>query len=112
MAQKVLALLQDDLDGSEAQETVGFGLDGVTYQIDLNNDHAAELRAVLDPFITAGRRIRGQRSHAVRITNPTKVDTPADPMAVRAWAASNKISVPSRGRIPAAVVAQFHKAGH
>ena len=31
MAQKVQVLLVDDLDGSEATETVSFGLDGVSY---------------------------------------------------------------------------------
>ena len=35
MAQKVQVLLVDDIDGGTADETVTFGLDGVTYEIDL-----------------------------------------------------------------------------
>jgi hypothetical protein len=112
VVQKVLTLLQDDIDGSEAQETVEFSLDGVTYQIDLNEDHAAELRALFSPFLESGRRIQGRRSRAVRVKQPTTVDMPAVPAAVRAWATANKIPVPTRGRIPAAVTAQFHEAGH
>jgi hypothetical protein len=110
VAQKILVLLQDDLDGSEAQETIEFGLDGITYQIDLNDDHAAELRALLGPFTIAGRRLKGKRRRP--IARPTVVNTPADPAAVRAWATANKISVPARGRIPSAVITRFHEAGH
>jgi len=40
MAQKTLILLQDDLDGSEAAETVSFGLDGKSYEIDLSEKNA------------------------------------------------------------------------
>ena len=36
MAQKVQILLLDDIDGTEASETVQFGLDGANYEIDLN----------------------------------------------------------------------------
>ena len=44
MAQKVNIILVDDLDGSEATETVSFGLDGASYEIDLNDGNAAALR--------------------------------------------------------------------
>jgi Lsr2 len=44
MAQKVSVLLVDDIDGSDAHETIKFGLDGTHYEIDLNSDHAQELR--------------------------------------------------------------------
>ena len=36
MAQKVQTLYVDDLDGSEAEGTIRFGLDGTEYEIDLN----------------------------------------------------------------------------
>ncbi|MDP9696140.1 UNVERIFIED_ORG: hypothetical protein J2X79_003719 [Arthrobacter globiformis] len=36
MAQKRVVILEDDLDGSEASETMKFGLDGREYEIDLN----------------------------------------------------------------------------
>ena len=44
MAQKIQTLFIDDLDGSAAEGTVRFGLDGTEYEIDLNAGHAQELR--------------------------------------------------------------------
>jgi Lsr2 len=44
MAQKIQTLFVDDLDGSEAEGTVRFGLDGTEYEIDLNARHSRELR--------------------------------------------------------------------
>ena len=44
MAHKVSVLLVDDIDGSEAGETISFGLDGTRYEIDLHGEHAQELR--------------------------------------------------------------------
>ena len=48
MAQKVSVLLVDDIDGSEASETVSLGLDGTRYEIELNSEHAQELRGQLE----------------------------------------------------------------
>jgi hypothetical protein len=56
MAQKVQTLFVDDLDGSEAERTVRFGLDGTEYEIDLNAKHATELRNALARYVEAGRR--------------------------------------------------------
>lgn len=57
MAQRVQITLEDDLDGSEASETVTFGLDGTTYEIDLNDKNAATLRDALATYVTAGRKV-------------------------------------------------------
>ena len=40
MSSKVLVVLEDDLDGSKASETVTFALDGTQYEIDLNDQNA------------------------------------------------------------------------
>ena len=69
MAQKVNIVLVDDLDGSEATETVTFGLDGTTYEIDLNDGNAAALRDALSGYIGHGRKVgaaprRGRRAAA------------------------------------------------
>ena len=53
MAQQVSVTLVDDLDGSEAAETVSFGLDGRAYEIDLSVDNAARLRDAIAPFVAA-----------------------------------------------------------
>jgi hypothetical protein len=47
VAQKIQTLFIDDLDGSQAEGTVRFGLDGTEYEIDLNAGHAQALRDAL-----------------------------------------------------------------
>ena len=66
MAQKVQTLFVDDLDGSEAEGTIRFGLDGASYEIDLSADHAEELRSMLAPYAKAGRRITGAGRRTTR----------------------------------------------
>jgi hypothetical protein len=53
MAQKVQTLFVDDLDGSEAEGTVRFGLDGTEYEIDLNAQHGRQLRDALARYVAA-----------------------------------------------------------
>jgi hypothetical protein len=55
MAQKVQYLLVDDVDGGEAEETVTFALDGVSYEIDLNAENAESLRESVATWIGHGR---------------------------------------------------------
>ncbi len=116
MAQRTVIRLVDDLDDAEivdgAGETVSFGLDGRRYEIDLTNDHADELRATLDRYVRAARKVGGRQNRA-RAT-VAKATAPADysPQAVRAWAKANKIKVSPRGRIPQSVVDQFRAAGN
>lgn len=62
MAKKVTVTLVDDFDGAgAADETVEFGLDGVTYEIDLSTKNAAKLRGDLKQWVAAGRRVGGRR---------------------------------------------------
>ncbi len=56
MAQKKQTLLIDELDGSAADSTVRFGLDGTEYEIDLNTEHARALRDALARYVNAARR--------------------------------------------------------
>ena len=49
--------MMDETDGSQADETVHFGLDGAEFELNLSKAHAEELRHVLDPYIKAGRKI-------------------------------------------------------
>ena len=58
MAQRFLVELVDDLDGTAAEdiETVQFGLDGVTYLIDLSAHNADVLRGTLREFVAKARR--------------------------------------------------------
>ena len=61
MAQKVVVSLVDDLDSSEADETVEFGLDGATYEIDLSDANAATLRDRLAGDAERVVHVRGDR---------------------------------------------------
>ncbi|MGK5533739.1 histone-like nucleoid-structuring protein Lsr2 [Streptomyces sp. URMC 129] len=104
MAQRVVVTLADDIDGGEASETVAFGLDGKTYEIDLSPRNAEKLRTVLAPFVEAGRK----RARSGKTFHHTEVAP--DPRTVRAWAGSNGMGVPARGRIPKKVYDAFNEA--
>jgi hypothetical protein len=109
MAQKVVIELSDDLDGSQADETITFALDGRSYEIDLSEKNAAKLRKALAPFADAGRKQGGARRESKRVAASRDSNRP-DPSAVRAWAASQGIEVAARGRVPAEVIEKFQAA--
>ncbi|WP_370945140.1 Lsr2 family protein [Amycolatopsis sp. cg5] len=113
MAQKVLVSLVDDLDGTEAEETVEFGLDGVSYQIDLSGENAEELRDALAQYVEHARRAGGRKRAAIRptakaVARPATVDREQN-QAIRSWARKNGFQVSDRGRIPSEVVEAYHK---
>jgi hypothetical protein len=56
MAQKVAVVLEDDLTGGPAEQTVRFSFDGADYEIDLNAKNAAALHRQLAPYIEHARR--------------------------------------------------------
>ncbi|GAA2128654.1 Lsr2 dimerization domain-containing protein [Streptomyces synnematoformans] len=104
MAQRVVVSLFDDIDGGEATETVNFGLDGKSYEIDLNASNARKLRSTLAPFLRAGRK------RAASGRTFTRTDVAPNPATVRAWAGSHGMEVPARGRIPKKVYEAFEAA--
>ena len=106
MATKVLRTLQDDIDGSDATQTIHFALDGVEYEIDVSDRNANRLRNSLSDFIAHGRKVGGRRGR--KPESSAQVDT----KAVRKWAEANGIEVSSRGRIPAGVVERYKAAGN
>jgi hypothetical protein len=111
MAQKVLVEMLDDIDGSPASHTVPFGLDGISYEIDLSDDNAHALREELARFIAAGRRTGGRK---VRVaTGQSTAAGPADrerSRAIRAWAADNGYEVSERGRLSSEIVTAYDEA--
>ena len=66
MAQKVQTVFIDDLDGTEADGTARFGLDGTEYEIDLNAEHAQQLREPLARYVGAARRVSGNARRPAR----------------------------------------------
>ncbi|HEX3899931.1 MAG TPA: Lsr2 family protein [Mycobacteriales bacterium] len=111
MAQRVQVLLVCDLhdDDTEGTDTIRFSLDGVSYEIDVCNSHAAQLRDSFAPYVGAGRRTGRVATMGAR---RQRVATGVDPAAVRAWAKSSGVKVSERGRIPADVIDQYAAAGH
>lgn len=85
--------LADDLDGGEATETVTFGLDGVSYSIDLSEQNAVNFRAELAEFVSAARRVSRRHPRSERTTSDS------DAEAIRAWAKENGYEVTDRARI-------------
>jgi hypothetical protein len=108
MAQKVHVILVDDIDGSDAVETVPFGLDGTQYEIDLNSGHAEELRELLDLYVKKARKVAGSAGRAGRVRRTDAND--ARNKEIRDWARGQHLDVNERGRIPAGIVARFEAA--
>jgi hypothetical protein len=105
VAQHVNVKLVDDLDGSEASETVSFGLDGRQFEIDLSTDNAAQLRDALASFVAAARRGDAggrRRSAGARAAKPA--GEREDTSAIRDWARSNGHQVSDRGRISRSIM--------
>ncbi|MDQ6715697.1 MAG: Lsr2 family protein [Actinomycetota bacterium] len=109
MAQRVQIVLEDDLDGGDAAETVTFGLDGVTYEIDLNEKNAAKLRDNLASWVGHARRSGGRRAGARR-PGSAPAGRRTDLSAVREWARKNGHQVSDRGRVSAVVQQAYDKA--
>ena len=112
MAQKVNIVLVDDLDGTEATETVTFGLDGTTYEIDLNDANAAALREALSGYVGHARKVSSARRGGAGggSRRSSGGGSGVDTKAVREWARANGHQVSERGRVPASVIAAYEAA--
>ncbi|ARD42409.1 histone-like nucleoid-structuring protein Lsr2 [Actinomyces gaoshouyii] len=105
MAQKTQIILVDDIDQSAASQTVTFGLDGVTYEIDLNDEHAAALRESIEEWSSKARRVSGRRNVRRRGSSSS-----AETQKIREWARSQGMEVSDRGRIPAPIREAYNQA--
>jgi hypothetical protein len=106
---KIQTLFIDDLDGSEAEGTVRFGLDGTEYEIDLNAEHAQALRDTLARYMQVARRAGGDSRRRVRGGRRASADG-LNTTEVREWAKAQGIEVKDRGRVPAELVVKFKAA--
>ncbi|WP_216916163.1 histone-like nucleoid-structuring protein Lsr2 [Nocardia noduli] len=108
MARKVTIAVVDDFDSeSTATQDVSFGVDGVTYEIDLCDKNAVALRAVFEPYVTAGRRVGGRSR---RNTRPVPLPSRPNTNEIREWAKANGHPVPARGRVPGTIVTAYNDA--
>ena len=104
MATKTLVRMVDDIDGSEAAETVAFAFDNAQYEIDLSKQNAANFRKAVGEDIDHARRVGG------RAKRGTGKRANHDVHEVREWAQNNGHNVSSRGRIPARVLQAYQEA--
>ncbi|MEO5663152.1 MAG: Lsr2 family protein [Nocardioides sp.] len=105
MAQKVNIILVDDLDGSDADETVTFGLDGTTYEIDLNDSNATALRDALAGYVGHARKVTGGARRGRKAAGSS-----TNTKDVREWAKGQGMEVSERGRISADIQQAYDSA--
>jgi hypothetical protein len=114
MAQQVTIQLVDDLDGTQSDDisTVTFGLDGVSYEIDLTEANAENLRKSLQEFVAHGRRTGGRikRGSSSKSTGGSVTASHEQAQAIREWARRNGHEVSNRGRIPGSLTEAFEAA--
>lgn len=110
VAQKVQVVLEDDISGGPADETVLFALDGVSYEIDLSTGNAAELREALAGYVAVARRVGGRASSGRRRAGRSSGSGAGKTAEIRAWARDNGYEVSERGRISAEVRAAYEAA--
>ena len=112
MAQRTQVILIDDLDGGTADETVRFGLDGVSYVVDLSNKHASALRDALAKYVSAARK--EGRAAAVSANRPagrargTATAAREQNREMREWLKRQGHDVSERGRIKQELVDLYH----
>jgi len=105
LARKVISVLVDDIDGSDADETVRLSYRGVDYEVDLSARNAAALDEALAPYLEVARRVEVSRRR------PAKSSTAApNPKDVRSWARSEGIAISDRGRVPGDVTRRYREA--
>lgn len=105
MARTMKVVLTDDIDGTPADETLEFALDGTDYEIELNSDNAAKFREALEPYISKARRVSGSRASKKKATTSR-----FDPVKVRDWARDNGFEVSERGRLSSEVIEAYEKS--
>ncbi len=106
MVQKVSVVLEDDLTGGPAEQTVRFAFDGTDYEIDLNAKNAATFSKQLAPYLEHARRAgRPQARRPGRTASGRQRSGD-----IRAWAKEHGLAVSERGRIPTSVVEQYNAA--
>ncbi len=105
MAQRTQVLYVDDIDGSDAEGTVRFGVGGTDYEIDLNKKHADQFAKAIAPYLAAARKAPSPRRTARAARGSRQGQS-----EVRAWARAQGIQISDRGRVSADVLARYQAA--
>jgi septation ring formation regulator EzrA len=111
MAQRVV--LSDDLDGSEAIQTISYTIDGQEYEIDLSEENVQRFHEALEPFVSASRQVQRQAAPTRRRGDGRRRSGSRwrdDIPQIRAWAESQGMEVSARGRIKKEVLDAYDEA--
>ena len=105
MAREVITQVRvtDDLDGSEGADTIRFGYQGKSYEIDLSPKNAEKYDKIFQTLIASARRTGASPT----VARSSKTERDFNIVELREWAGKKKIELPVRGRIPLAIVEQF-----
>jgi Lsr2 len=112
MAQKTVVTVVCDLphnQETEGSETVSFSFDGTSYEIDVCADHGADLRGKFSEYAEHARRASGGGSGGRRRrarSGPGRERS----SEIRSWAKQHGHKVSERGRIPAAIIAEYESS--
>ncbi|MFB9903123.1 histone-like nucleoid-structuring protein Lsr2 [Allokutzneria oryzae] len=111
MAQLTIVQLIDDLDGTSSEDIsrVEFAIDGVAYEIDLNEENSTKLRDAFAQYVEAARRVggRAKRGTAAGGRGGGSARSKDETRAIRDWAKANGHEVSDRGRIPGTVIQAY-----
>jgi hypothetical protein len=132
MVTRIETLLIDDLDGSPAERTVRFALDGEHYETELSVPHLLHLTESLGKYIAAARPVpngnhrgkgkRGRKTPGRAVPPPlsgraaatvlARPDVSVDNEVIRKWAQAERpdLGVKDRGRVPGAAIAAYNAA--
>jgi hypothetical protein len=112
MAKRIVESFVDDIDGSDAEGTTTFAIDGTTYEIDLSGANREKLEKALAPFITKARAVRAERGVRGRraVATSSRAISRENSTEIRRWAKDHGLPVSERGRIAATVVKQYEAA--
>ncbi|GLP77067.1 protein lsr2 precursor [Mycobacterium antarcticum] len=111
MGTKKTIVLIDDLDGTPADETIEFGLDGQLYSIELSSDNAEALRRTVRAWADRGRQVGGPRRRHLASVDPWREHVSGqEGFVIREWCNDNGFRVGKRGPLPFGAVDAYRSA--
>ena len=112
MAKRQIDVLTDDLDGSDADGTLTFAVDGASYELELSKKNRAAFDKAVAPYIAAARKARTSSAASTRRGSSSSAGSPkrTDLAEIRAWAREQGWEVSDRGRIAAEIIEAWDSA--
>ena len=100
-------IITDDLTGQPGAEEVVIALGDRTWTVDLGPASRKKLDKALAPFIANATATGGAPARSSRSRSNKSALSAQERTRLREWAATNDVALPSRGRIPNAIIEQY-----